>query len=303
MKNTIKRTIGFLANLGNKAIAGMTLYVPQLTLPNSVTANLPGRLDAMTLADTDHKETIVQLKARQLALNGARQSGVAFTRIIREQLKPRLGQRYSQAWDATGLTGSLRVPEFESELLRVLYSMAAYLTTYPIADAGANATAAHASALHDALAAASAAVIQQKDAVDQAMKYRDEKAKAMEFALRILLSELHKTLTPLDSRWFAFGFKKPGARATPDVPLNLLAVLIGTNAISMKWDGAPRAEYYRVWKKVIGVDADYVSVGSPADLDFTIEGLPGNSQVEVVVSAVNNGGQSAWSTAVLVQTL
>ncbi|MBA4148579.1 MAG: hypothetical protein H0X66_10735 [Verrucomicrobia bacterium] len=303
MRNTIKRTIGFLADLGNKAIAGMTLYVAQLTLPNSVTANLPGRLDAMTVADTDHKETIVQLKARGLVLYGARQSATEFVRIVRELLRPRLGKKYSQAWDATGLTGSLAIGEKENDLLRVLYSMAAYLTSYPIADAGANATALRASELHDALAAASAAVVQQKDAVDQAMKNRDAKAKALESGLRILLSELHKTLTPLDSRWLAFGFKKPGARATPDMPLNLLAVLIGTNAISMKWDPAARAEYYRVYKKVIGVDADFVSVGSPADLDFTIEGLPGNSQVEVVVSAVNNGGESVWTSAVLVQTL
>ncbi len=41
-----------------------------------------------------------------------------------------------------------------------------------------------------------------------------------------------------------------------------------------------------------GADGDYTAVGSPADLDFTIEHLPANSAVDVVVTAVNNGGES-----------
>ena len=116
-----------------------------------------------------------------------------------------------------------------------------------------------------------------------------------------LFKELAQVMPPTDNRWLAFGFNLPGAEATPDQPENVVVTLIGPNALSVKWKAAARAKYYRVWKKVIGVDTEYMQVGSPADLDFTIEGLPGNSQVEIVVSASNSGGESAFSTVVVVQ--
>lgn len=302
MRNIIRRTIGALVSLANKAIAGMTLYVPQLTLPNSVAANLSGKLEALTLADTNHKESVVALKERRLEFVAATLAAVQFARIVRELLRPRLGKRYTQAWDAVGFSGSLTIRTAEADLLRVLYSMAAYLTSHPIANAGDDITTVRAMELHDALAAAGAALVQQSDAVGQAMANRDAKAAALESALRVLLSELHKKLTPLDSRWLAFGFQKPGALAIPAVPENLAATLVGATVVSVKWDSAARAQYYRIWKKVIGVDADYVATGTATDLNFTMEGLPANSQIEVVLSALNSGGESAWTPAITVQT-
>jgi hypothetical protein len=39
--------------------------------------------------------------------------------------------------------------------------------------------------------------------------------------------------------------------------------------------------------KLHDVESDHVAVGSPADLDFTIENLPANSTVDIIVTAVN----------------
>jgi hypothetical protein len=58
-----------------------------------------------------------------------------------------------------------------------------------------------------------------------------------------------------------------------------------------------------VYKRVIGVDDKFVLVDTRSDLDFTIENLPGNSQIEIAVSAINNGGESDPSEPVKVQTL
>src|SRR5690606_3558674 len=124
-----------------------------------------------------------------------------------------------------------------------------YLDTHPIPDTGTTATALRAEELHDALAEAIADVSLQSDVVNQAITDRNGKAEATEQALRILLSELHKKLSRNDPRWLAFGFNKPGASYTPAVPENLTAILIGSNAISMKWDAAERATSYRVYKK------------------------------------------------------
>jgi hypothetical protein len=86
------------------------------------------------------------------------------------------------------------------------------------------------------------------------------------------------------------------------VPENLHVTLIGNTAAALKWDAAPRAEYYRVWKRVVGADEELVAVGSPADVDFTIEALPGNVEIEIAVSAVNNGGESAVGEVTRVRT-
>ncbi|MDB6026989.1 MAG: hypothetical protein JWM68_3212, partial [Verrucomicrobiales bacterium] len=57
-----------------------------------------------------------------------------------------------------------------------------------------------------------------------------------------------------------------------------------------------------VWKRVIGLDAEPVAVGSPADLDFTLENLPAASTVEISISAVNNGGESQLSEKITITT-
>ena len=95
---------------------------------------------------------------------------------------------------------------------------------------------------------------------------------------------------------------KPGALETPDEVENVLATLIGPTAAALKWGPTPRAQYYHVFKKVVGVDTEFILVGSPADLDFTLEGLPANSTVEIYVTAVNNGGESAISETITLVT-
>ncbi|MBA4149571.1 MAG: fibronectin type III domain-containing protein [Verrucomicrobia bacterium] len=303
MVNTIKRTIAFLVALGTKAVAAVAQHAATLSLPHTEGVDLPVKITAVNTSNTAHKQALLEMKNKQAALQSAAKVGRRFMTVLRESLKPTLGMKYSQGWTAVGFAGSLTVPSSNAALLTALQLAEDYLTAHPIADAGANLAPARATLLRGNLAAALIAVAQQKEVVNQAITTRNEKITALDQGLRTLLSELHQVLDPLDARWLAFGFKKPGAKAIPDVPQNVIAVLIGANAISVKWEGAARAAYYRVWKKVIGVDADYVSVGSPADLDFIMEGLPGNSQVEVLVSAMNNGGESQMSTVVLVQTL
>src|SRR5687768_9287934 len=120
--------------------------------------------------------------------------------------------------------------------------------------------------------------------------------------MRDMIAELKSRLTPLDSRWVAFGLNKPGAEATPEVPANVVAVLVGATAASVKWGASERADYYRVWIRT-AVDQPWVSVGSDAGLDLTVEGLLRNTKTEVAVSAVNSGGESALSAITSVTTL
>ena len=70
----------------------------------------------------------------------------------------------------------------------------------------------------------------------------------------------------------------------------------------VKWSAAARAEHYRVWIKVNGVDQELRAVGNSTDVGLLLEGLPANSTIQVGVSAVNNGGESAISGVVTLVT-
>ena len=74
-------------------------------------------------------------------------------------------------------------------------------------------------------------------------------------------------LDPLNTRYLAFGLPMPGAKTTPDVPTNIIAMLVGPNAIAVKWDKAARAEHCRVWWKVKNAEGDPVTAGSQAELE------------------------------------
>ncbi len=300
MINRIHRTVSFLVTQTGKAIAGMALYVAELGLPYTVANGLALKLAELLAADNAHKQAKVLLRTRKTALDAVLVVARAFMTVARDVVKPTFGNKYSQVWDAMGLVGSIAIPESADEMLPVLQSAKGNFTATPaLENAPLGVTAVLAGTQYDALLAANNAYIQQKDAVNQAMMARDEKAKALEGALRVLLTELHVTLEPLDARWVSFGFNKPGLKATPEVPGKLSAVLIGNDAL-VKWSAAARAQYYRVWKKVIGVDEDFVTAGNASDLDFAIENLPVGSQVEIMVSAVNSGGESVRSAKVTI---
>ena len=145
----------------------------------------------------------------------------------------------------------------------------------------------------DALNDANNAVTIQEGEIANLMTIRDTKFDALRQRISGVYQELLMQLDPLDARWLKFGFNKPGADETPDLVTGVMALLIGPTAAAVKWEASVRASYYRVYIRVLGVDGDYRAVGSPADLDFTIENLPANATVDIIVTAVNNGGEGA----------
>lgn len=221
----------------------------------------------------------------------------------RDMLKPRLGREYTPAYEALGFFGTSKVPNTGLELQPILQSYKAYFTANPTHEnAPLNITAARAQALYDELLAARTDVNTKSTELGILRGLRDAAATKLRKRIRAVIHELDFNLDPLDPRWNAFGFNKPGAKAIADVPVNVSAILIGPTAASVKWDPSARADYYRVFKKVIGTDTDYIAVGSPADLDFTIESLPANATIEIVVTAVNSGGESQFSEKITITT-
>jgi hypothetical protein len=53
-----------------------------------------------------------------------------------------------------------------------------------------------------------------------------------------------------------------------------------------------RADHYRAYKQVVGVDPDFINVGGPTDPEFTYTGLPSGKTVNIQITAVNSAGES-----------
>jgi hypothetical protein len=87
----------------------------------------------------------------------------------------------------------------------------------------------------------------------------------------------------------------PGAPNTPDVPDAPTLTAGAAGSVLADWPDARRADHYRVFKQVVGTDADFVFVDHPTDSDLTLTGLPHGATVKVCVSAVNAAGESQRS--------
>ena len=303
MKNTLATSImGVLIAIA-LAIEGATTHGATLNLLHFPLAVLVAIHTAAMTALAAYETGKQTLRDLRTALDAAFIDARDLAFLSRDVLKPRFGRKYSEAWNAVGFVDSLDVPKTVNELIFLLERMVAFFTANPALEvASQNITAADLHAVLDTLKAARKAVSDQETVVENLLAVRNEKLEVVRKALRGLFDELSNQLDPLDPRWKAFGFNLPGAEETPDTVTGVIATLIGPTAIALKWDAAARAQYYRVFKKVVGVDEEFVAVGSPADLDFTLEGLPMNATVEIQISAVNDGGESQRTASVTVVT-
>ncbi|MBA4147501.1 MAG: fibronectin type III domain-containing protein [Verrucomicrobia bacterium] len=299
MKNDIQKSYGTLVAQFSAAIAGVELYAGPLTLSLVTSDAMNTSLAGLIAGEKATKQAKAELRERLQAFRTAKAIGRDYMFVARDVLKPHLGKQYSSAWDETGFVHSLSVPRNEDKLSAGLLSLEAYLTAHPeYENTPLQATAARAATVYNELVEARNAVNRQKTTWQLAMTARDLRAAQVRKQLRALIKELSVRLSPLDERWAAFGFNKPGAKVRPDAPTNVAVVSVAENAVAVQWDKSPGAEYYRVSIKVVGVDEEPKVVGTPADTDFMFEELPANADVEVTISAVNKGGESGLSEVV-----
>ncbi len=296
-------TLADLFSAGTKVSAGANTHSVALGLTVGTKVLIDGDLNLLGLAFDAHRAGKEELKDLRILLRSNQDATYEFNFAARDSLKRTLGRRYSSAWEGSGFSNSLEVPRSVPRLQLVTRSLQAYLADHPAYEVPDAVTAVLAQASLDALTNAQTAVDVQESAVGTLLAARRAKEKKLRLRLRWVIDELSRVLDPLDDRWTAFGFNKPGLQQTPDRPGKVSVILKDNDSASVKWARAARAEYYRVWIKVLGLHQDPIPVGSPADLDFTIESLPAGSQIEIGVTAINNGGESAMSEVVKVTTV
>jgi hypothetical protein len=303
MKQKPIRTATDALIAGGKAETGATLHGVAIGLKHNTATVIGGDRAGLTTAINNEQQGKLALATQFAAMKGMLAMIIMFLTIARDVLKAHLGIHYSNAWDAVGLVGSLMIPRTADRLRIVLERMVAYLEANPaLQNEALNVKIDSVRLMLTELIAMQQEVSNKRTALKNLQVVRRQKVAAMIERVGNLFKEAQTLLDPLDMRWIELGFNRPGAERIADVPMNIIAVLVGASAISIKWDAAPRAQYYRIWKRVIGVDAEWIAIGNSADRDFTLEGLPASKTVEIAVSAVNSGGESERSTVVSVVT-
>ena len=102
--------------------------------------------------------------------------------------------------------------------------------------------------------------------------------------------------------WETVGFNRPGFKSVPPAPEKVTATLVGPTTARLACEPTQRTERYRIWKKVVGVDAEFVRVETRHAADVLMEDLPANARIELAMSAANRGGESAKSESVTLVT-
>ena len=300
MENRLPRALADLIGAANVVEKAAREHGPTIPLMINTADTIAADVAALTSQRDAHEAQRVALASQWEHLAQTVVIVRTFLTLGRDVLKPVFGTRYSSAYNVVGFSGSLMVPRNHEALIAMLLSFEGFYVANPAMESAGNGlTATRARELCDQLIAARARVNKGEAQVRDLRVKKDAAAEALCKRLRGLIAELKMRLDPADGRWLAFGFNMPAAKETPDTPENITAVQIDSNKGAVNWDRAPRAEYYHVRLKVNGVDEEPRLVGSPRDPNFMLEELPANATIELGISAINSGGESATTMVVI----
>jgi hypothetical protein len=299
MKNTVPKSYPEILIYAGKAANGADQYGAGIPLLQNTKIKIDADILAMEGASTNYANARAELKVRNAATKAALRESRPLVILGRDNLKPMLGSMFSASWLPLGHNASLEVTVDPEQVLTLLRGYKEFFEAHPDQEIAAkDITAVKFDEAYTELFTAVKAVDTQKTVSFDLKAIRNAKATNLRKRMRGLIEELTQNIGPMDPRWKAFGFNQPGAVSTPDQVTGLVAVLLGGGVAAAKWDPVPGALHYRVYKKVINVDPDYVAIATTSDPNFNLEALPPAATVDVVIAAVNNGGEGQPSDKV-----
>ncbi len=259
--------------------------------------------DAAVTARTEHNEAKIALSQLRELLEETRLEARNLGMLTRDVLKPVFGTAHSPDWIVTGYAKSLETPVKVDELIHLTETLDLFFTTNPAYELPSlQLTAARARLLNTTLTETRSAINSQLLRVAQLKEQRDAAFRQLRKRMGWVIEELNQLISPTDPRWFAFGLNMPGAIAIPEPPEEVEVVVVNETTAMLTFPPSPGTDYYRVYKRVVGVDAEPVPIGSAADPDFTFEELPRQSTIEFYIRAANASGMSAFSAVSIVRT-
>jgi hypothetical protein len=280
--------------LAARMIKGLhDLEVP-LGIKQTTEAVLAAATAAGEGAESGYGESKTQRKAANADLTKEDGDGKVFIGNARKRLAKFFGERPSTEWDGAGWPqGTTSMPATQDERFALIKSLKNYFTLHPEHESvDMETTAALADAAWSAINAARGVLDTKVTNAGTAKVARDAAMKNLRDRMTALIAELDLLLADDDPRWHKFGLNRPADPETPEPPTFTTATpsLPGTGLVD--WDDALRADHFRVWIFIVGVDTDWRAVVSPTDSDATITGLTTGQTVKVRVTSVNDAGES-----------
>ena len=300
MKNALPRPLSDLFTLCEKAADGLNTHESSIGIMHNTEAVLRGNLAAARTANNEFQAAKAARLSATDAQDTADANAVTFITSARDVLKTKLGGSYSQAWAEAGFaSNSLAVPATLARRMELLKSLELYLTAHPTHEvAGLGVTHAQAAATHEALSTAVSAVNAARSAQRGKREARDAAEETLRNRLRGLVGELTQLVGDTDERWLDFGFRVPADDRLPEVPSDLILNGGAAGHLVAGWTDTARAERYRVYKQVVGVDNDFVLAKTVTDSDADLNTFTPGAQVRVRVTALNARGESQPSEVV-----
>ena len=295
--NPIPDALPQLFSLAEDMADGCQSHEVAVGLKQNKEADLRAALTAARTAETAYATAKGDKDTLSTALRLADSNARALLKAARAVLAQSLGESWSAVWEPTGFPNqSTAVPATQEERLNLCASLKAYFTANPAKEnAPLAVTAANAEVKFTALSDARQAVNNGNTAAGQKRDARDTAVTALKARVRGLIAELGQLLPATDPRWDAFGLNAPGAAETPDAPEALVLTPGAPGHLLADWADARRADRYRVWVKVEGVDADFRAAATVTDSDATLNTFPSGRTVRVRVTAANDAGESTPS--------
>lgn len=296
--NQLPTGIDHLFTLGEDMADGLHAHEAAVGVKQNKEADVRAALSAAITAQNNFKAAQTAKLALSTAVTVADSNAKAFIGSARRVLVNYLGEGWSAAWEATGFPNqSTAVPVTQSERQALLQSLQNYFTANAAQqNAPLNVTAARAGNLFTALSDARSAAADGNTDCGKKKNLRDTTVAALRTRMSGLVNELDQLLEDDDPLWLAFGLNLPGATNLPDPADSLILTAGGPGVVLADWSDASRATRYRVFKQVVGVDANFVAVATVNDSDCTLSGLPSGKTVRVQVVSANDAGQSEPST-------
>ena len=309
--NKIPQAYDPLVTLLHTALAGVRDHGDEVGLKHNNLDSMQPVLDALagTASEPGAKALWNAAKTHKVAATSALREvenrGRALASALVSLLKLRLGTQWNAQWHEAGFTqGSLKIPDHPQTLLLQLRS---FLLAHPDCElpnlsGNLDCTLAGFQAAAEAIDAAKTASQASNIEAGTTKQNFDLALQQARTKLTGLRQELALLLGPDDARWYAFGFDRPNDTQIPAIPAHVVATIgsAGSDSLYVEWDDTRRADGYRVVLTDIA-SGSAIAEKLVGDSEAVFTGLTAGANLQIIVKARNDAGESLASEAVVVQ--
>ena len=273
-----------------------------LGIKQNTEAVMRAALNTASAARLAYPAAVQTVRDRTGDLQSVDEAGKTVITNCQLRLSKLFGKSYSSQWGTAGFPNqSVAVPSTQDARFTLLNSLKLYFTANPASESvDMEATAALCLAAHTAISNARQALNAAETAESNALAARKAAMKSLRKRIRGLIDELGTLMPEDDTRYETFGLNIP---ANPTAPLgiaDLTLTALGNAKVLAQWSYATRSTGTRLKMKRVGVDDQFVIIGTVNALEKVLENMTVGQTIQVQVTPYNDGGDGPPSPVVSV---